>query len=213
MTDVPNMDGMKQYFSERLTEFGTTPRGADWNSQTSQEIRFDQLLKIVKSPAEQSEPFTLLDYGCGYGALASYLKQRNYSFRYLGYDLLESMVEAARLEFSSETNLSFSSHLEDLGEADYSVISGVFNIRFETSNDDWTQYVLHTLDQINTISRKGFSFNCLTKYSDADHMKPHLYYADPCLLFDYCKRNFSRNVALIHDYDLYDFTILVRKTI
>ena len=42
-------------------------------------------------------------------------------------------------------------------------------------------------------------------------MRPDLYYADPCELFDRCKRRYSRNVALLHDYDLYEFTILVRK--
>ena len=53
----------------------------------------------------------------------------------------------------------------------------------------------------------------LTKYSDADRMTecPDLFYGDPLLFFDFCKRNFSRNVALLHDYGLYDFTILVRK--
>ncbi|HAW53355.1 MAG TPA: SAM-dependent methyltransferase, partial [Flavobacteriales bacterium] len=47
--------------------------------------------------------------------------------------------------------------------------------------------------------------------SDPDRKRPDLYYGDPCFFFDYCKRNFSRNVALLHDYNLYDFTILVRK--
>jgi hypothetical protein len=31
------------------------------------------------------------------------------------------------------------------------------------------------------------------------------------VIFDICKRKFSRNVALLHDYGLYEFTILVRK--
>jgi hypothetical protein len=43
-------------------------------------------------------------------------------------------------------------------------------------------------------------------------MRRHLYYADPCYLFDTCKKRFSRNVALLHDYEAYDFTIIVRKT-
>jgi hypothetical protein len=30
-------------------------------------------------------------------------------------------------------------------------------------------------------------------------------------LFDLCKRRYSRNVALLHDYEIYEFTILVRK--
>jgi hypothetical protein len=41
-------------------------------------------------------------------------------------------------------------------------------------------------------------------------MRNHLFYADPCEFFDLCKRRYSRNVALAHDYDLYEFTLLVR---
>jgi hypothetical protein len=66
---------------------------------------------------------------------------------------------------------------------------------------------------MSKLSIRGFSFNVLTKYIDHEFMRPHLYYADPCYLFDYCKRNFGSGVALLHDYDLNDFTIIVRKTL
>jgi hypothetical protein len=42
-------------------------------------------------------------------------------------------------------------------------------------------------------------------------MKPELYYADPLFMFDHCKKKFSKNVALLHDYEEFDFTIIVRK--
>lgn len=42
-------------------------------------------------------------------------------------------------------------------------------------------------------------------------MRDYLYYADPCAVFDYCKRHYSRNVALLYDYQQYEFTSLVRK--
>ena len=71
--------------------------------------------------------------------------------------------------------------------------------------------MVDALSQMNLLSSRGFASTFLTKYSDADRMLDHLYYADPLFLFDYCKRNFSKNVALLHDYTLYDFTILVRK--
>ena len=67
------------------------------------------------------------------------------------------------------------------------------------------------LDALNAGSRLGFAFNCLTGYSDADRMRPDLYYGDPLWFFDLCKRKYARNVALLHDYGLYDFTIIVRK--
>jgi hypothetical protein len=42
-------------------------------------------------------------------------------------------------------------------------------------------------------------------------MREDLYYADPARLFDHCKTRFARNVTLLHDYGLYEFTMLVRK--
>ena len=96
-------------------------------------------------------------------------------------------------------------------QSDYTLASGIFNIRFRATNEDWLKYILETITVMNERSLKGFSFNMLTTYSDRDYMKEELYYGDPCLFFDHCKRNFSKNVALLHDYDQYDFTILVRK--
>ena len=74
---------------------------------------------------------------------------------------------------------------------------------------------MQTLRNMDKLCSKGFSFNMLTKYSDTDRMaeRPDLFLGDPLLYFDFCKRNFSRDVALLHDYGLYDFTILVRKDI
>ena len=94
---------------------------------------------------------------------------------------------------------------------DYVVASGIFNYRANISYEDWTTYVNAVFQEFNDLACKGFSSNFLTKYSDTDHMRADLYYADPCYLFDYCKRNFSKNVSLLHDYTIYDFTILVRK--
>ena len=103
--------------------------------------------------------------------------------------------------------------MEEIPVCDYLVASGVFNIKMEAPYDQWTDYVIGSLEDFNQKTRRGFSVNFLTSYSDADRMaeRPDLYYADPCVIFDYCRRHFSRNVALLHDYKIWDFTILVRK--
>ena len=68
------------------------------------------------------------------------------------------------------------------------------------------------MDSLNAIRKKtGFAFNCLSNYSDEDKRRNDLFYADPCELFDHCKNSYSQNVTLLHDYGLYEFTILVRK--
>ena len=60
-------------------------------------------------------------------------------------------------------------------------------------------------------ARRGFAFNMLTSYSDPERMRDDLYYADPCALLRLCKRELSRHVALLHDYGLWEFTIVVRQ--
>jgi SAM-dependent methyltransferase len=206
MSEPTNLDQVKSYFDKRIREHGASPRGSDWNSETSQNIRFDQLLKVV-----DSKTFSILDYGCGYGALADYLATLGLDADYYGFDILESAIETARTAHAGKPRRTFTSDKSQLPVCDYVVASGIFNFRGEQSFDNWTEYVIGVLNEFNQLSQRGFASNFLTKYSDADKMRPDLYYADPTFLFDTCKRRFSRNVALLHDYTLYDFTILVRK--
>ena len=206
MSKVPNLDHVKSYFDKRIQEHGASPRGSDWNSETSQNIRFDQLLKVV-----ETQSFSLLDYGCGYGALTDYLDAKGFDVDYYGYDILESAIETARKVHMNKTGRKFFTDKLQLPICDYTVASGIFNFRGEQSFENWTEYVLSVLSGFNQLGLHGFASNFLTKYSDAHKMRPDLYYADPMFLFDYCKRNFSKNVALLHDYRLYDFTLIVRK--
>lgn len=207
MPNTPNLEPVKSYFGKRIEEFGASPRGVDWNSDASQNVRFDQLLKVI----EGDQHFTILDYGCGYGALADYLVEKGFDADYYGYDIVESAIELARKLHIGKPRRTFVAASTELTVCDYTVASGVFNVRGKQSFKDWTNYVIGILHHFNSLSRMGFASNFLTKYSDADRMRSDLYYADPLYLFDYCKRNFSKNIALLHDYRIYDFTIIVRR--
>ena len=207
MDKTPNLDPIKSYFDQRIQQHGASPRGSDWNSETSQNARFEQLLKVV----EGDSPFSILDYGCGYGALADFIAKNDYQAEYYGFDILDSAVETARAVHAGKPQRFFIHDKAQVPVCDYVVASGIFNFRGGNSFDAWTEYVTAALDEFNALSRRGFASNFLTKYSDADRMRDDLYYADPLYLFDYCKRNFSKNIALLHDYRLYDFTLIIRK--
>ncbi len=203
----PELNKVKNYFAKKLEQHGATYRGVDYNSSEAQEIRFRQLTKVIEASAE----YSLLDFGSGYGAMYDYLHRLGHRLYYVGYDIVESMVLKGRELHAGDPNCRFTAGIEEVPVLDYAVLSGTFNMKLDVDHDVWTRIVLHALEQMNARARKGLAFNMLTKYSDADKMRPDLYYGDPCFFFDYCKRHFSRNVALLHDYDLYDFTIIVRK--
>ena len=202
---------LNEYFTEKLETFGATAKGVDYNGEQAQQIRFAELVKII----EPANPFSVIDYGCGYGAMFEFLHERGWQFDYYGVDLIEKMVIAGRARFKDFPNAHFTRDENELPAADYLVAAGIFNIKLEAFYDEWQEFICKTLQRMNALCSKGFSFNMLTKYSDADRMaqRPDLFYGDPLFFFDLCKREFSRNVALLHDYGLYDFTILVRKDV
>jgi SAM-dependent methyltransferase len=202
------MQDIADYYTRKLAEYGETPRGVDWNGEDGQLERFSQLCRGF---LHAESGFTINDVGCGYGALYEYLKNQSQVLGYFGVDISSDMILAARNRYQDEPSARFEvgRHFDNV--ADYSVASGIFNVRLGHSSEQWYKYIIETLDLLNLNSRLGFSFNCLTSYSDSDKLKDYLYYADPLILFDACKRRYSRKVALLHDYDLFEFTILVRK--
>ena len=207
MTNEKLIGDVRDYYSRKITEYGATPMGVDWNGEESQALRFEQLSKIINTHSH----FSLNDLGCGYGALYDFLNDKHESFVYTGIDVSKNMIEAAEHRYQGKAKAHFIVSSEPDHVADFGIASGIFNVRLGRPDEEWKAYLETTLDLLDSTSRLGFSFNCLTSYSDADKMCEYLYYADPCKLFDLCKRRYSRNVALLHDYGLYEFTILVRK--
>jgi SAM-dependent methyltransferase len=202
------LDEVATYYAEKIAEHGDTPRGVDWNGEESQTVRFAQLCKIIDP---KTPNFSLNDLGCGYGALLDYLRDKHANCRYLGVDVSQEMIKVAEQRHATADQARFITAAEPDEVADYGLASGIFNVRLGRSDAEWFDYLQATLDVLDRTSSLGFAFNCLTSYSDEDKKRDYLFYADPCVLFDLCKRRYSRQVAQLHDYGLYESTILVRK--
>jgi SAM-dependent methyltransferase len=196
----------RDYYETKLRAHGSTPAGVDWNSLESQELRFAQLAYLWRGDVEAS----LLDYGCGYGALAEYVRARGHRGRYVGFDVSEAMAEAARGRLAALPDCRVTARRQDLTPADYAVASGVFNVKQEASDESWREYVWDIVSDLASLGTRGFAFNALTSYADPEKRRADLFYADPLDLFDRCKRTYSRFVTVLHDYPLYEFTLIVR---
>jgi SAM-dependent methyltransferase len=196
---------VRAYYDGKLRAYGPTPPGVDWNSEESQHLRFAQLARLWGDDRRAS----ILDYGCGYGALASWLRAHGHLGAYVGFDLSGEMTGAAAARTSTLPGCRFTTARTSLAPADFAVASGVMNVKMDTPDASWREYVLATVADLAALGRRGFAFNALTSHADADKRRPDLFYADPLELFDHCRR-YSRLVALLHDYPLYEFTIIVR---
>lgn len=208
MTSESLLRNVAEYYESKLSAHGATPAGVDWNSEASQLLRFRQLLRIV---APEARSGTLNDFGCGYGALADYVSAHHPDWTYCGFDVSPKMIEAASRVHGQRPGREFTADRSRLCTATYTVASGIFNVKLDTPEDAWTEYVLETLQTLYGLSESGFAFNVLSAYADPARKRKDLYYADPLRLFEYCRTRFSPRVALLHDYPLFEFTMLVRR--
>lgn len=200
------LEPVARYYAEKLRAHGTTARGVDWNSPDSQDQRFTELLRVCRGDRHAS----INDYGCGYGALAVRLRRDGHRGSYRGYDVAPEMVAAADAKAGVLDDCRFTSNADELTVCDYTVASGIFNVRLGASVDAWETHVRATIDRLAALSLRGFALNMLTSHADADRMRDDLYYADPAEWLTHCLSRFPRSVALLHDYQLYEFTMLIR---
>src|SRR5215217_3324793 len=125
-------------YSTNLDTHGVSPLSVGWRDEASQRLRFAKLCEVIE-PQHASQGITVNDLGCGYAAMFRYLDQLDFLKldRYFGYDIspdmliaAERLVADARAEFHRDASMTT--------EADYSFVSGIFNVRFEASDEDWT---------------------------------------------------------------------------
>lgn len=201
------LDKVKKLYTDSLKEYGVNSKSVGWTTEEGQILRFKKLCEVIE---DKNTPFTVNDLGCGYGAMFEYLKKNNFNIvHYNGYDISEEMLETAKKQIGNSNKVKLFNNEKIQTKADYSFVSGIFNVKFESNDNDWKKFIKDTLQNLNENSIKGFAFNVLTSY--VDYKEPHLYYADPLYFFDFCKRNFSKKVSLLHDYDLWEWTIIVKK--
>lgn len=201
------LEQVKNLYTNNILQYGKDPLSVGWRTVESQTLRFEKLTNGL--PLDQQ--ITVNELGCGYGAMYDYLQAKlsgNLKL-YRGFDISEEMLKEAQNHIGNQPNVELLLESQMKTDADFSFTSGIFNVRFEANDLVWEKHILATLENMNEASSRGFSFNLLTSY--VDYREPHLYYGDPCFFFDYCKKRFSKKVSLIHDYALWEWTIVVRK--
>ena len=200
---------MEALYTTNLAEHGVTSASVGWPDAAKQRLRFEKLAYVIDADAPAG-PVSVNDWGCGYGAMFGFLAARPglELERYHGYDLSRGMLDAARREVD-DPRAEWHHGGEVTEDADYTFVSGTFNVRMQASEAEWGAWVRERLAALWSRSRRGLAFNLLTSY--VDWRKEDLYYADPAELFGYCKRELSPQVTLLHDYPLFEWTMVVLR--
>ena len=209
-SDTPRLLApIAELYTAALRVYGAQPRGVFWRNAEGQRLRFEQLTGILDED-DWGRGLSINDLGCGYGAMFEFLADAPFmkEGRYRGYDITEDMVECCRQRIT-DPRASFEHSPRATEVADYSFVSGTYNMRLDTPDEAWLDYIQRSLLDLATMSRKGLAFNMLA----ADRSKRSqstLYYAPSEPLYDFCLRAISPHVTLVTDYPLAEWTIWIR---
>jgi len=196
------------YYTTKLAQHGATPQGVDWNGTASHDNRHHQFLRLLASDPIAS----VLDLGCGYGDFLGFLRKNGHSGHFIGYDISPAMIAEAERLHGRSADREWHVGAEPTEQADYAIASGIMNVKGDVPTAEWHAYVCDILLLLGRSSRRGFAVNMLTMSSDPERRRDNLYYADPVEMLQFCLQNFGRSVALMQDYGLYEFTIIVRHS-
>lgn len=195
------------YYAAKLAAHGPTPRGVDWNGVESHEIRHRQFLRLIGDDLSAS----VIDLGCGFGDFYRFLKSRDHQGSFTGYDIAPEMIDQARALHGESAALCWRVGSSPQEPADYAIASGIFNVKGSANHVEWQDYVRATVAALARAGRRGFAFNLLSLSSDPARRRPDLYYADAADTLRHCLDTYGRSVALLQDYGLYEFTVIVRQ--
>lgn len=197
-------------YRARIRDHGATPPGVVWRSERRQTDRFAVLLDII-SESDRLRDLTINDLGCGYGALLDYTRLHTdlRLRRYQGYDACPEMIDSARQRLGESDSIRLEVASQATCPADYSLVSGTFNLKVFARDREWDAYVKDSLVALWAQSRKGMAFNLLSnRFGQSDGT---LFLADPGDYVNFCLRRLSGNVVLRHDYMPDDFTLWVLR--
>lgn len=206
MSEREILSAVSRYYAGRIAEHGPGPRGVDWNGTESQRLRHAQFSRLIEADGTAS----ILDLGCGYGDFLSYLRERGHAGCYEGWDIAPEMIAAATTVHG--TGVDHRWHVGAVPDeaCDYAIASGVLNVKGEVPAQAWEDYTTSVIETLARSGRRGFGFNMLSLSSDPEKRRPALFYADPAAVLRHCLDRYGRHVALLQDYGLWEFTVLVR---
>ena len=199
---------ISQVFSFRVRTFGDTPAGVLWKNSEGQQLRFEVLFGLLVDQPP-SDPVSINDFGCGYGAMFDFLLNipSMAGMNYFGYDISREMINSAK-QHNHDKRATFSEASKIETPADYTFVSGTFNLNLDVDDGLWSTYVKSTLNQLWSMSNKGLAFNML----DISHPDQEigLFYANAEEYMSFC-RTLSTNVNLIDNYHLNEWTIFIHR--
>jgi SAM-dependent methyltransferase len=170
-------------------------------SSEGQRFRFDQLSRVGDLSGK-----SVLDVGCGVGALCGFLATRYANVQYTGYDIVPETIAFAAAKYPNARFRCVDILDEPAGETfNYVLISGIFNDAMAGATNFLKQMVAEAFARCTC----GLAFNFIS--NRVNFANPEIAYHDPVDVFMFCVDQLSRKVTIKHHYERCDVVVYVYR--
>jgi hypothetical protein len=139
-------------------------------------------------------------------------RYRRKTINYLGVDLSPAMIAEARQLWCKRRDTEFLVANTSPRMADYSVASGIFNVKLNQPRALWTRFIEKTLTAMHATSRHGFAVNFLAPLAEGTDGQLELYRAPSALWARYCEQAIDATVEVLENYGMREYTLLMRSS-
>ena len=191
-------DSIFNHYSELYEKFGIKPASLGW-PKGRQNLRFQIMSEIGNLRNSK-----ILDVGCGFGDLFSFLKLKKFNVNYTGIDINNKFIEIAK---SKHPKSRF--YIRDIEKTKFKEkFDWVFAIG-TTNRDGSHNYIENLLKEMFRISRKGIAMDFMSTY--VDFRRKGSFHASPERVFKIAKK-LSKRVVIRHDYLPFEFSVYIYKS-
>jgi SAM-dependent methyltransferase len=206
------MSGVTQllhdHYRQTFLAHGPTSAGVDWGPRDdAARLRHDVMLAVADGCPPGG---TLLDVGCGYGALADRIDERGLDLDYTGIDVVAEMVAEGRRRHPHRRFLQGDFlAAEGLGSFDYVVCNGILTQKLAATTLEMNTHARRLIAALFAACRRGLAFNVMTTH--VNYQADNLYYRNPAELLAWCMSELTPRVRLDHAYPLYEYTLYLHR--
>lgn len=191
-----------QRYRERLDKYGVDIRALSSGTEERRRLRFEVLASVGTLDGS-----SILDLGCGFADFYAYLKERNISVRYTGYDISPDLVRIAKQRFpDAEFETRDIQEAGVSGTFDFIICSQMLNHVLKHENN--LSVMKDILSRCYSACNVAVAMDMLSSY--VDFREEHLYYYQPEEIFTFCK-TLTKRMTLRHEYPLFEFAVFLYK--
>ena len=191
-------------FNKKFKEFGLNIRSIGWDNNKNKDLRFKNIFKV----ANLKDCKNILDIGCGFGDLSTYIKKKKIKLFYTGIDINNKFIEINKKKKNKINCNYYNSSIFDFKKKyDLNVSFGLLNFKKCSNN-----YVKKFINESFKKSKKA----CLIDFISSDHQKrkeDFINYYEPEKIIKIV-RKITKNFSLFSDYKSIpqkEFTIILYK--